>query len=75
MKLKQIKFAALLLSASLATAFAQTNSLNLPPIAAERTATGGGGGDTRTRARYTCSQTTGTPLANASPFIFKQFST
>ena len=34
MKLKQIKFAALLLSASLATAFAQTNSLNLPPIAA-----------------------------------------
>ncbi len=48
---------------------------NLQPIAAERTATGGGGGDTRARARYTCSQTTGTPLANASPFIFKQFST
>ena len=34
MKLKQIKFAALLLGVSLNTAFAQTNSLNLPPIAA-----------------------------------------
>ena len=34
MKLKQIKFIVLLLGFSLATAFAQTNSLNLPPIAA-----------------------------------------
>ena len=34
MKPKQIKFAALLLGVSLATAFAQTNSLNLSPIAA-----------------------------------------
>ena len=34
MKLNQIKFAALLLGVSLATVFAQTNSLPLPPIAA-----------------------------------------